>query len=72
MSTVNKGPVHPLSPRQRLPRAVLIILLLSVLWTIDPQYVDTVSMWLGILVVLLPAPSPVACTHHQRPALAAG
>lgn len=67
MNTVDNAAVHPLSPRRRLPRAVLIVVVLGVLWFIDPEYVDTVSMWLGIFFVLMPAPRPVACVHHQPP-----
>lgn len=70
MSTLNNAPVHPLSPRRRLPRAVLIIFVLGFLWTVDPGYVDTIATWLGILVVLLPAPRPTVCGHQQLPGVA--
>ncbi|WP_185909610.1 hypothetical protein [Streptomyces sp. WAC01280] len=33
---------------------VLVIIGLVVLWGIDPEYVETVGLWLGITVALVP------------------
>ncbi|MFJ6501671.1 hypothetical protein [Streptomyces virginiae] len=49
---------------------MLIIFVLGFLWTVDPGYVDTIATWLGILVVLLPAPRPTVCGHQQLPGVA--
>lgn len=54
MFTVRTTLGHPLSPRRRLPRAVLVILVLFVVWLIDPVYVESIAMWVGLIAVLLP------------------
>ncbi|MFJ9683994.1 hypothetical protein ACIRP2_39285 [Streptomyces sp. NPDC101194] len=60
---------HPLSPRRRLPRAVLVIAVLAVLWAIDPEYVDTIATWVGLVAVLLPAGGPsTGGVFRPRPA----
>ncbi|MFJ6355035.1 hypothetical protein ACIQKB_36960 [Streptomyces sp. NPDC092046] len=58
MFTVRTIPGHPLSPRRRLPRAALVILVLATLWGIDPAYVDNIATWVGLMAVLLPAGGP--------------
>ncbi|MFI8392937.1 hypothetical protein [Streptomyces sp. NPDC085540] len=58
MFTVRNTPGHPLSPRRRLPRTALVILVLATLWGIDPAYVDNIATWVGLLAVLLPAGGP--------------
>lgn len=45
---------HPLSPRRRWVRVLLVIVGLVVLHDIDPDYVSTLGTWLGILAVLAP------------------
>ncbi|MFC9429515.1 hypothetical protein [Streptomyces sp. NPDC056987] len=45
---------HPLSPRHRRGRVILVVIGLLVLWGIDPEFVETVGTWLGITAVLVP------------------
>ncbi|MFD3780195.1 hypothetical protein ACFWS1_30005, partial [Streptomyces sp. NPDC058612] len=68
MFTVRTIPGHPLSPRRRLPRAALVIMVLAVLWGIDPEYVDNIATWIGLVVLLLPAEPAAAPARDAEPA----
>ncbi|MFJ6015177.1 hypothetical protein [Streptomyces sp. NPDC092952] len=55
MTSIPSGtPAHPLSPRRRWGRVLLVVVGLVVLWDIDPEYVDNLGTWLGIVTVLAP------------------
>ncbi|MGA5194372.1 hypothetical protein [Streptomyces exfoliatus] len=45
---------HPLSPRRRWGRVLLVVVGLVLLWDIDPEYVSNLGTWAGIISVFAP------------------